>query len=79
MGMALQTAAKSLVALVDVDAADINAVRALQNDVKMFRQMVDTCRQSVLLGLEADARIDEETRNVLTGMIDPEEQGAFDE
>jgi hypothetical protein len=79
MGKALQKAAESLIALVDADAEDPKAIRALQNDVKMFRQMIETCRESILLGMEADAKIDEETRQSLTDMLDPGEQGAFDE
>ena len=70
MGKAMEKAARSLVALIDIDPTDLTTVMRLQNDVKMFRDMISDVRDAVVLGLEAEAALDEATRQGIVDMTD---------
>ncbi|WP_213287585.1 hypothetical protein [Bradyrhizobium sp. sGM-13] len=54
---AKEQAAEALAALVDVDAEDPKAIRALQNEVTRFDDMVRWLKQMLIDGPEADREL----------------------
>lgn len=76
---AKEDAAEALADLATVDATDEKAIRALQNRVARFADMVDWLRQMLAAGPEAERELDElqrtETRDLIIGDADAESLG----
>lgn len=70
-------AAKALTGLADVDASETAAIRALQNEIRLYGDLVTACQELIVRGREADAMIAERDRSDMSeivGSMSPEER-----
>src|ERR1700733_4364366 len=56
-------AREAMAKLVDVDATEIEAIRALQSEVRLYGDLVTSCQNLMRRGREADAMIAEKDRS----------------
>lgn len=54
---------------IDIDPVDTDAVRKLQNEVRLFNDMVEACREMLTAGKEAERRIEDDSRDELEEII----------
>lgn len=70
---ARQKAASAMVGLVDIDPSNADAIRILQNEVKIYEDMVNACRKMVDDGKVAEMQISQEAREELYNVVmDPD-------
>lgn len=63
--------------LVDVDATEADAIRALQSEIRLYGDLVTACQGLIVRGREADHMIAEEDRSDMAdiiGSMSPEDQ-----
>lgn len=67
----------AMVKLVEVDATETEAIRALQNEIRLYGDLVTACHNLIIRGREADALIAESDRSDMAeiiGDMSPEQQ-----
>jgi hypothetical protein len=62
-------ASDALVALVDADPEDAKAIRALQNDVTRFRDLVSFLRETIAEAEDANHALNAEDRDMILGQL----------
>lgn len=70
-------ASEAMAKLVDVDAIETKAIRSLQNEIRLYGDLVTSCQNLILRGREADAEIAERDRSDMAdivGQMSSEEQ-----
>lgn len=55
--------------LIEVDATEIEAVRALQQEIRLYGDLVESCRDLVARGKEEDRQIAEEERDAIADLV----------
>lgn len=66
---ARKRASAAMTSLVLTDASKVEDVRAFQNEVRLYDDLVTSCRALIERGREADKRIDEQDRSALADII----------
>lgn len=66
---ARKKARTAIVKLIEVDAIEEAAIRALQAEVRLYGDMIEACQQLIMRGREADTMIAESERSELSGLI----------
>lgn len=66
---AREKAAEALTKLVEVDASEESAIRALQNEVRLYGDMVEHCRNLMEVGRSEMARIKESDRETMAELV----------
>jgi hypothetical protein len=74
LARARQTAAAAITQLVIIEPDRTAEIRSLQNEVRLYDNMVDACRAMLERGKEADARIREEDREDMHELLISDEQ-----
>lgn len=77
LSMARAKASVALAKMVEVDASEVEAMRALQQDVRLYGDMIEACQALVAAGREADGLINESDRGELEEIVrdmSPEEK-----
>lgn len=72
-----EKAVEAIIKLVEVDASEESAIRALQNEVRLFGDLVEHCRDLMEVGRSEMRKIKEYDRDVmaeLVGGLDEETQ-----
>lgn len=64
-----QKAAESIGLLMRVDPTEPEAIRILQNDVRLYEDMIASCRALVASGRDAYAAIEERDRDEITEIV----------
>jgi hypothetical protein len=59
--------------LIEIDATETEAVRALQQEVRLYGDMVESAREMISRGREADREIEEEDRIAIGDLVDGDE------
>lgn len=70
-------AADALTKLVEVDATETEAIRTLQNEIRLYSDLVTACQDLIARGREADAMIAERDRSDMSeivGSMSPEDR-----
>lgn len=62
-------ACDAMVKLVEVDATETEAIRTLQNEIRLYSDLVTACQELIIRGREADAMIAETDRSELANII----------
>jgi hypothetical protein len=62
-------ASVAMMKLVEVDASETQAIRALQNEVRLYGDLVEACQSLILRGREADSLINESDRSDMSEII----------
>lgn len=62
-------ASTAMVKLVEVDATEIEAIRSLQNEIRLYGDLVTACQNLILRGREADRTIAESERSDMAEII----------
>lgn len=62
-------AASAMVKMIEVDATETEAIRALQNEIRLYGDLVTACQELIVRGHEADAMIAETDRSELADII----------
>lgn len=73
-------ASEAISKLIDVDACEQEAIRSLQNEVRLYGDLVESCRALLSAGREADSEIAEKDRSEMSeiiGRMSPEEQQLY--
>jgi thiamine pyrophosphate-dependent acetolactate synthase large subunit-like protein len=73
LARARNSAVIALRKLIEIDASETEAIRSLQAEVRLYGDMVESCRDLVARGREADREIDEQDREDLAGLIENSE------
>lgn len=55
--------------LVDVDATETEAIRTLQNEIRLYGDLVTSCQELIVRGREADAQIAERDRSDMADIV----------
>ena len=75
-----QKAAEAMAKMVQVDVSELDAMRALQNEIQLYRDLVEGCRALLVRGREADREIAEKDRTEMAeiiGSLNPDEQRLY--
>lgn len=75
---ARNAAADSIVCLAEADSEDPALIRALQNDVKCFKHIVEWLREIVADGFEAEDELSEDERDDLAEALGLDRESADD-
>lgn len=70
-------ASSAMMKLVEVDATEIDAIRTLQNEIRLYGDLVTACQNLMTRGREADAEIAETDRSdmaEIVGSMSPEDR-----
>lgn len=70
-------ASSAMAKLVEVDATETEAIRSLQQEIRLFGDLVTSCQHLLLRGKEADAMIAERDQSEMAeiiGDMSPEDQ-----
>lgn len=67
---ARKKAADAMTKLVEVDASEESAIRALQNEVRLFGDMVEACRSLMDIGKAEMHRIKESDREFVADLVE---------
>lgn len=67
---ARKKATEALTKLVEVDASEADAIRALQNEVRLFGDMVEACRSLMEVGKAELRRIHEADREFVADLVE---------
>lgn len=59
----------AMIKLVEVDATETEAIRSLQNEIRLYGDLVTACQNLILRGIEADAMIAEKDRSDMAEII----------
>ncbi len=62
-------AAKAVDLIVDVDPVDADAIRNIQNELRLYNDMVLACREMISMGEEASSAVTESEREELEEVI----------
>lgn len=60
--------------IVEVDATETEAIRNFQQEIRLYGDLVSSCRDLIARGKEADALIAETDRSDISEIMSPEEQ-----
>jgi hypothetical protein len=69
--MARRAAGQAVAALCEVDPSEENEIRALQNEVHRFRDLIRFAQRIVTAGIEAEHQVSDEERAELERLIAP--------
>jgi hypothetical protein len=59
--------------MIEIDATQVEAVRALQQEVRLYGDMVESTREMIARGREADHEIAEEDRMAIGDLVDSDD------
>lgn len=62
-------ASKAVVKLVEVDATETEAIRTLQNEIRLYGDLVTACQSLMARGREADTMIAERDRSEIAEIV----------
>lgn len=69
---ARDTAAVAMRKLIEIDAIETDAIRSLQQDIRLFGDMMESCARMMIRGKAADREIDEAERADFAETLTPE-------
>jgi hypothetical protein len=69
LAKAREKASKAFVMFIDADPADVKLIQQLQSEVKLYDDMILSCRELLALGKEADLAIRESDRQALDEIV----------
>lgn len=55
--------------MIEIDASETESIRSLQAEVRLYGDMIETTRELLVRGHEADREIDEEDRVAIADMV----------
>jgi hypothetical protein len=55
--------------LIEIDATETEAIRAFQQEVRLYGDMIESARDMLARGREADHEIDEEERSTIADLV----------
>jgi predicted RNA polymerase sigma factor len=74
LAQARARAVDSIRKLIEIDASETEAIRSLQAEVRLYGDMVESCRDLVARGKEADREIDDEAREEIAEIIETSDE-----
>lgn len=58
--------------LVEIDASEHESIRALQAEIRLYGDLVESCRDLMVRGREADREIHEQDREAIADLVENE-------
>jgi hypothetical protein len=70
LSMQREKATDAIRKLIEIDASETDAIRSLQNEVRLFGDLIESCRSLMERGKTADRKIRESDREALSELVE---------